>query len=216
MGQFRFDLVLTMANPTHRSGPAPHYRHTYQHPTYHLSTPAAPTRGSSIARIQRRRQTQPQRHRHQPTPTVTYPTIPPYTEEMGDPKSYRCRFCQHIAQNKRAASLHASTKRQRRTARGTSHTHTTHCPVCLHEHCQRFRPALRLTHSGTACLRYFITHKSPLTINQISATTQHDRQHNPTVPERQPFPHHATRLYGPLPPPWHLASCSRTASPFIR
>lgn len=65
-------------------------------------------------------------------------------------------------------------------------SHTACCPVCLHEHYQRSRLVQHLTHSGTACLCYLITHHPPLTTGQISANMRRDKQHHPTLPERHP------------------------------
>lgn len=48
---------------------------------------------------------------------------------------------------------------------------------------------------------------------QLLANAASDRRHNPTLPERHPYPHHATRLYGPL--PHYAAETGQPPTPFI-
>lgn len=78
---------------------------------------------------------------------------------------------------------------------GTKHPHTTYCMRCLREHHHRQHPAQLLWQSTNPWGQGTVRH------------------HNRPTTERQPFPHNAVHLQGPIPePPSDNRSASRPCS----
>lgn len=187
MGCFRFDLALTVARPTHRRRPAPR-RSLLPHYLHPLRSHYCPSCQAPAAN----------KHLTVPTqtpPTTTYMTTPPNAEHPGDPlptdaDSVNTSPTVNAPHHSRL-SLNIIGGR----SRGTSHTHTTHCPFCLNEH-QRSRLVHHLTHSGTVCLRYLIDHHSPHNrSNKCQRAARQTTQPDHTRATALPTP--STRLYGP-------------------